>query len=165
MGCKYFTYTLDDFYKDQRETSDTYLHTGCMCPMISRLLRIRKGSFAKEPYKTEDILQKRPTIRRSLLIIDKQHLLAYRMYVSMVSFIKCPRVYWDVLRFWIKMLRYWSHSFHLNGSLLINVCHFWNICVAFVDFFSNICVSFEDDFSNILVCCVGFVTRSRIACI
>ena len=34
---------------------------------ISRLLKII-GFFAKEPYKTEDILQKRPIILRSLLI-------------------------------------------------------------------------------------------------
>jgi len=35
---------------------------------ISRLLKII-GSFAKEPYKTDDILQKRPIILRSLLIV------------------------------------------------------------------------------------------------
>jgi len=29
-------------------------------------------SFAKEPYKLDDILQKRPTILRSLLIVAKQ---------------------------------------------------------------------------------------------
>ena len=35
---------------------------------ISRLLKL-KVSFAKEPYERDDILQKRPTILRSLLIV------------------------------------------------------------------------------------------------
>jgi len=37
-------------------------------PTISRLLTII-GPFAKEPCKTDDILQKRPVILRSLLMV------------------------------------------------------------------------------------------------
>jgi len=36
-------------------------------PEISRLLMI--GSFAKEPYKRDNILQKRPIVLRSVLIV------------------------------------------------------------------------------------------------
>ena len=52
----------------------TYTHM-CICvryqygvASISRLLKI-KVSFAKEPYKRDDILQKRPIISRRLLIV------------------------------------------------------------------------------------------------
>jgi len=37
---------------------------------ISRLLKIITSSFAKEPYKRDCILQKRPIISRGLLIVD-----------------------------------------------------------------------------------------------
>ena len=36
---------------------------------ISRLLKMIEVSFAKEPYRRDDILQKRPIILRSLLIV------------------------------------------------------------------------------------------------
>ena len=42
-------------------------HAGT-CSSISRLLKLQV-SFANEPYKTDDILQKRPIILRSLLIV------------------------------------------------------------------------------------------------
>jgi len=49
-----------------RHTSSTYIHMGCLQLVGSLKLQV---SFAKEPYKTDDILQKRPMILRSLLIV------------------------------------------------------------------------------------------------
>jgi len=56
-------------------------HTGYGVATISRLLKI-KVSFAKEPCKRDDILQKRPTISRSLLFVATP-------YLSLTHFIVC----------------------------------------------------------------------------
>jgi len=45
----------------------------CGVDTISRLLKIM-GLFCKEPYKRDDILQKRPIILKSLLIVAAPHL-------------------------------------------------------------------------------------------
>ena len=53
-----------------------------MCPLGMGLLRLvgslkLRVSFAKEPYKRDDILQKRPIILRSLLIVATPYVYMY----------------------------------------------------------------------------------------
>jgi len=53
-------------FRDVARASNTTSARGV--PSLSRLLNIT-GLFCKEPYKRDDILQKRPTISRSLLVV------------------------------------------------------------------------------------------------
>jgi len=60
------TYVLTHTYKLVKMRQTPYLYMGWL-PLVGSLqLQV---SFAKEPYKRDDILQKRPRILRSLLIV------------------------------------------------------------------------------------------------
>ena len=59
----------------------SYMHMGWLRLVSSLKLQV---SFAKEPYKRDDILQKRPIILRSLLIVETPYAYMYVQYMCII---------------------------------------------------------------------------------
>ena len=71
---------------------DTYIHThmGWLRQVGSLKLYV---TFAKEPYKRDYILQKRPIILRSLLIVATPYVNMYDTYMSVIVLNSSPHKY------------------------------------------------------------------------
>ena len=70
-------------------------------------------SFAKEPYKRDDILQKRPIILRSLLIVATPYEYAHlRPHTYVILPCKMLQCLWQSATHWMRPVTYMNESCH-----------------------------------------------------